>query len=79
MSPASRNEVGGMRNIDYLKSLAPRELARAILSLAENSCIACPRERERRCNEDCAGGLKEWLLAAYIPGSTIWNQRRKKS
>lgn len=66
------------RNYDHLRELTPRGLASAILSIAENCCIACPREREHRCNEDCESGLMEWLLSNFIPSSLIWKKRRKK-
>lgn len=67
-----------MRNFDRLKQMSPRELACVILNIAENLCIACPRERERRCNEDCESGLMEWMLSMFIPSSIIWKKRRKK-
>ena len=67
-----------MRNYDRLKQMSPRELAGAIMNIAENCCIACPRERERRCNEDCESGLMEWLLSKFIPSSIVWKKRRKK-
>lgn len=67
-----------MRNYDHLRQLPPRELAEAILNISEDCCIACPRERERRCNEDCKNGLLEWLLSKFIPESVIWKKRRKK-
>ncbi len=65
-------------NYERLIQMSPRKLARAILSITENCCIACPRERERRCNEDCESGLMEWLLSECITSSVIWKKRRKK-
>ncbi|MBR5022844.1 MAG: hypothetical protein IKY18_06560 [Oscillospiraceae bacterium] len=67
-----------MRNYDHLRQLAPRALAEAIINISENCCLCCPRERERRCNEDCESGLMEWLLSKFIPSSVVWKKRRKK-
>lgn len=66
-----------MRNYEHLQRLPPAAKAEAIVNISENMCICCPRERERRCNEDCVRGLMEWLLSPYIPGSIIWKRRKR--
>ena len=69
---------GPQRNYEYLKSLPPRLFAEAILTITENCCLACPRERERRCNENCGAGLTEWLWMPYREDSKVWHKRRKQ-
>lgn len=66
-----------MTNYEHMQKLPPPVMADVLMNISENMCLCCPKERERRCNENCSKGLKEWLLLPYIPGSVIWKRRNK--
>ena len=38
------------------------------------ACSFCPKEFERRCDERCAEGLKEWLEKECDPEDDIWKE-----
>jgi len=68
-----------MTNFEYLQQMEnPREMANAILNLSEEMCVCCPRERERRCNEDCVSGLAEWLNTLYSMNDLVWKARKRR-
>ena len=43
---------------------------------ASDYCAYCPKNMERRCNENCRTGIREWLNSPYIPSSDIWKEKR---
>lgn len=65
-------------NHEHLLELGVWKTANALLNLMSDTCAYCPRDRERRCNEDCRAGLREWLCAPYIPSSSVWKEETRK-
>ena len=64
-------------NFEHLQSLNVRSMALAIWNYASDYCAYCPKNMERRCNENCRAGIREWLNSPYIPSSDIWKKRGK--
>ena len=69
--------TGKVTNYEHLISLGVRRMAAAIWNYAEDCCAYCPRDREKRCDEDCRGGVRDWLLMPYIPSSDVWKEKIK--
>ena len=67
-----------MTNYEAMRQLSPRDMANAIANLSDEMCVCCPRERERRCNEDCAAGLLEWLMSLCSLNDLVWKARKKR-
>lgn len=65
-------------NLERLSELSPYRIASVIVNLSTDMCLYCPREREHRCNNDCAAGLKEWLKNPFIPKSNVWKVKKTK-
>ena len=63
-------------NREHLMQLGTWKMASAIMNYAEDPCAYCPRNMERRCNDDCRAGLREWLHKPYIPSSDVWKEKR---
>ena len=63
-------------NFEHLQSLNVRSMALAIWNYASDYCAYCPKNMERRCNENCRAGIREWLNSPYIPSSDIWKEKR---
>jgi len=63
-----------MSNLKYLQLVDPETVARVILSIGNEACSFCPKEYERRCDERCAEGLKEWLEKECDPEDDIWKE-----
>lgn len=64
-------------NYEHLMTLGLRRMASVIWKLCDDYCAFCPRNITRSCNYDCASGIREWLMAPYIPGSEIWKERKE--
>lgn len=75
----ARTAVTAMQktNYEHLLELGVWKMANAIWNYLCDSCAYCPRSRERRCNDDCRAGIREWLNAPYIPSSDIWKERNR--
>lgn len=67
----------GMTNYEHIKTLSPWKMAQVIWLLISDYCLYCPKNRERRCNDRCSDGIREWLMAPYIPSSDIWKENRR--
>lgn len=65
-------------NYQHLLTLGFRRMAAVIWNLCRDYCAFCPRNMSRRCNEDCAAGIRDWLNAPYIPTSEVWKERKTK-
>lgn len=65
-------------NYEHLLELGVRRMANAIWNYLDDMCAYCPRNRERRCNEDCRGGIRDWLYAPYVPSSEVWKERDRR-
>lgn len=64
-------------NLEHLRDLGVWKMANAIWNYFTDTCAYCPRNRERRCNNDCRAGFREWLYAPYIPSSSVWKENKK--
>lgn len=63
-------------NFEHLQSLNVRSMALAIWNYASDYCAYCTKNMERRCNENCRAGIREWLNSPYISSSDIWKEKR---
>ena len=71
--------VMGMKtNFQHLLTLGFWRMAVVIWNLCDDYCAYCPRNMARRCNEDCAAGIRDWLGAPYDPTSEVWKERKRK-
>lgn len=65
-------------NYERLLELSIGRIASALWNYLSDTCAYCPRGRERRCNEDCRAGLRDWLYDVYIPSSDVWKEKKRK-
>ena len=58
-------------NFEHLQSLNVRSMALAIWNYASDYCAYCPKNMERRCNENCRAGMKRGNAHEYS-GKESW-------